>query len=235
VCAYDRAGQGWSDDSAGSRDGSAVVADLRALLRRAHERGPYVLVGHSAGGSYAMIYAARHPEEVAGMVLLDSTSPEQFTVLPDFAGEYSLARRFTALFPSLARLGAFQLAPSSAFSDLPEPAASQVRAFATSPRQKRNARDEFAEYHDVFEQAQALRTLDDKPLVVVTATETQRKTKGWSAAQNDLARLSSNSQHRIARATHAGLLDDAHDSVLSVQAIADVVQSIRTDAPVVRR
>jgi pimeloyl-ACP methyl ester carboxylesterase len=235
VCAYDRAGQGWSDDSAGSHDGLAVVADLHALLRRARERGPYVLVGHSAGGSYAMIYAARHPEEVAGMVLLDSTSPEQFTVLPDFAGEYSLSRRFTALFPTLARLGAFQLGPSSAFSSLPEPAASQVRAFATSPGQKRNARDELSTYREVFDQAQALRTLDDKPLVVVTATESQREIKGWTAAQNDLAVLSSNSRHRIARATHAGLLDDEHDSMVSVQAIADVVQSIRTNAPVVQR
>ena len=96
VCAYDRAGQGWSDDTASPQDGLAVAADLHALLGRAHETGPYVLVGHSAGGSYAMIYAAQYPAEVAGMVLLDSTSPDQFSVLPDYKSEYSISRRMLA-------------------------------------------------------------------------------------------------------------------------------------------
>jgi pimeloyl-ACP methyl ester carboxylesterase len=235
VCAYDRAGQGWSDDAAGAQDGLAVAADLHTLLGRAHETGPYLLVGHSAGGSYAMIYAARYPDQVAGMVLLDSTTPNQFTVLPDFASEYSLSRRMFAVLPSLARLGVAQVLPASAFSSLPEPAASQVRAFATSPRQMRNVRDEQSVYRQVFEQAQALTTLDGKPLVVLTATETQQGTKGWSAAQDRLATLSTNSQHRIAEATHVGLLDDKHSFEPSAQAIGDVVQSIRASAPVVTR
>ena len=75
VCAYDRAGQGWSDDVDTPQDGLAIAADLHTLLARAGEAGPYVLVGHSAGGPYAMTYAAQYPDEVAGMVLLDSMSP----------------------------------------------------------------------------------------------------------------------------------------------------------------
>jgi hypothetical protein len=71
VCAYDRAGQGWSGDAAHPQDGIAVAADLHTLLARAGETGPYVLVGHSSGGAHAMTYAARYPEQVAGMVLLD--------------------------------------------------------------------------------------------------------------------------------------------------------------------
>jgi hypothetical protein len=96
-------------------------------------------------------------------------------------------------------------------------------------------RDEHSVYHDVFRQAQALSTLDGKPLVVVTATENAQQTKGWSEAQNRLAALSSNSQHRIADATHVGLLDDERASGISVRAIDDVVQSIRTGAPVMPR
>jgi hypothetical protein len=137
--------------------------------------------------------------------------------------------------PSFARLGAAQVFPSSTFSSLPEPAASQFRAFATSPRRLRNMRDEQSVYHDVFNQAQALTTLDGKPLVVLTAAETAQQKKGWSEAQNRLATLSSNSQHRIADATHVGLLDDEGDSGISVQAIDDVVQSIRTGTPVIPR
>ena len=235
MCAYDRAGQGWSDDVSGPQDGLAVAADLHTVLERAHESGPYVLVGHSAGGSYAMIYAARYPDEVAGMVLLDSTSPDQFSVLPDFATEYSMTRRMVAVLPSLARLGIAQALPASDDASLPEPAASQARAFATSPRALRNVRDEQSVYHDLFAQAQALSTLNGKPLVVVTTTESQQGTKGWSAAQDQLAMLSSNSQHRIAEATHEGMLTDEHSFEPSVQAIGDVVQSIRTGAPVVSR
>jgi len=52
----------------------------------AGEHGPCVLVGHSTGGSYAMTYAAQHPEQVAGLVLLDSSSPERFIRMPAFSG-----------------------------------------------------------------------------------------------------------------------------------------------------
>ena len=235
VCAYDRAGQGWSDDTARPKDGLAVAADLHALLGRARETGPYVLVGHSVGGSYAMTYANQYPAEVAGMVLLDSSSPDQFTVLPDYKSQYNVSRRMLAVLPSLARLGVAQLRPSSSFSALPEPAASQVRAFGTSPRQFRSGRDEWSALHDVFDQARALSTLGRKPLVVITATENADKTEGWSEAQNRLATLSANSQHRIVDTTHVGLLDDEGDYGSSVAAIGDVVQSIRTGAPVAHR
>ena len=114
VCAYDRAGQGWSGDAPTPQDGLQIAADLHTLLDRAHESGPYVLVGHSTGGAYALTYAARYPAEVAGMVLLDSASPYQFTALPDYAGSYAASRRLTALLPSLARLGLARVVPSSA-------------------------------------------------------------------------------------------------------------------------
>jgi pimeloyl-ACP methyl ester carboxylesterase len=134
VCAYDRAGQGWSGDAPTPQDGLQIAADLHTLLDRAHESGPYVLVGHSTGGAYALTYAARYPAEVAGMVLLDSASPYQFTALPDYAGSYAASRRLSTVLPSLARLGLARVVPSSAPSSLPAPAPEQVQAFATSPR-----------------------------------------------------------------------------------------------------
>lgn len=87
VCAYDRAGQGWSDDVASPQDAVTAAQDLHALLVAAGEHGPYVLVGHSIGGDYALTYAARYPEQVAGLVLLDSSSPEQFTRMPAYPGQ----------------------------------------------------------------------------------------------------------------------------------------------------
>ncbi len=75
VCSYDRAGQGWSESAERPQDGIAAAKDLHTLLAAAGEKGPFVLVGHSTGGTYALTYASRYPDQVAGLVLLDSSSP----------------------------------------------------------------------------------------------------------------------------------------------------------------
>ena len=78
VCAYDRAGMGWSEMGPEPRDAKQISGELHALLEGAGIQGPYVLVGHSFGGLYAQTYAARYPEEVAGVALIESSHPEQF-------------------------------------------------------------------------------------------------------------------------------------------------------------
>ena len=235
VCAYDRAGQGWSDDVARPQDGVAVATDLHTLLARAGEHGPYVLAGHSSGGTLAITYAARYPAQVAGMVLLDSSSPHQFTDQPDFPGTYAMMRRLLPVMPALARVGALHLVPASASTALPASAAAQVEAFATSPRGATNMRDEQAQLRAVFTQAQALTTFDPKPLAVVTARENADGTTGWSAAQDRLAALSTNSTRWVADTTHVGLLDDVNGSADSVHAITAVVTAVRTGSPVAPR
>ena len=75
VCAYDRAGYGFSDEGPKPRTLDADVADLRALIQAAGVRTPIVLVGHSLGSNIARRYAEEHPGDVAGLVLVDP--PEQ--------------------------------------------------------------------------------------------------------------------------------------------------------------
>lgn len=82
VCTYDRAGYGWSDPGPGAPSASVAIADLRTLLRAAGVPGPYVLVGHSLGGLYVRMYAYHHPEEIAGLVLLDPSHEEMTSRLP---------------------------------------------------------------------------------------------------------------------------------------------------------
>jgi len=190
-----------------------------------------VLAGHSTGGVYAMTYAARYPNEVAGVVLLDSSTPYQFD-LPGYAGTYKMLQRGYGVAQSVARLGVGLLVPDSVMSSLPAPAGAQVATFATSPRGLRNVRDELSELPAAFDQAKALHTLGGKPLAVVTATGSVRDTAGWGAAQNRLAALSSNGSHRIVDATHAGLLNDEHAAGASVSAITAVVAAVRTQTPV---
>ncbi len=83
VCAYDRAGQGWSGKAPGRQDGHELAADLHGLLSAAHVPSPYVVAGHSVGGTYALAYAMDYPKETAGVALIDSASPHQFD-LPDY-------------------------------------------------------------------------------------------------------------------------------------------------------
>jgi pimeloyl-ACP methyl ester carboxylesterase len=229
VCAYDRAGQGWSEGAETSQDGVTAAADLHALLAAAGEHGPYVLVGHSIGGPYAMTYAAKYPEQVAGMVLLDSSSPYQFTAIPSYPLQYALMRRGLAILPTLARLGLGPVISSS--SHLPADDADLVNAMLSTPRAERNGRDELSMIPVVFEQAQALTTLGDRPLAVLTSSE-QLGTDGWAAAQDRIAALSTNSLHRDVESTHAGMVEDPHGSAESVRAITAVVDAVINHAPV---
>ncbi|HLU35962.1 MAG TPA: alpha/beta fold hydrolase [Thermomicrobiales bacterium] len=79
VCSYDRPGTagGASDPAPGPRTGEDVATDLHALLQAADIPGPYILVGHSIGGIFARQYAHAYPDEVAGLVFVDSSHEDQ--------------------------------------------------------------------------------------------------------------------------------------------------------------
>ena len=229
VCAYDRAGQGWSGKAPGRQDGHQLSADLHALLSAAHVPGPYVLAGHSVGGTYALAYAMDYPKDTAGVALIDSASPHQFD-LPSYPGFYSMWRRVGALLPTLGRAGIPRLTSGFGSGGLPSDARREARAFSSSPRELRADHDEFAKLPTVFDQTKALTTLDGKPLFVLTADVGQQS--GWSAAQRKLATLSMKSAHQTTQgATHQALLEDEHYAAVSSRAIAAVVHSVRSRAP----
>lgn len=99
VCAYDRAGLGWSDPGLLPRDAPRVVEELSQLLERSGERPPYILVGHSNGGPYVRLYAASHPERVAGLVLVDP-NPENASDCEELpASTHALYGSLVALAP----------------------------------------------------------------------------------------------------------------------------------------
>jgi pimeloyl-ACP methyl ester carboxylesterase len=233
VCVFDRAGQGWSGKASGRQDAHQLSADVRGLLAVANVPGPYVLAGHSVGGTYALAYAMDYPEDVAGVALIDSATPYQFD-LPAYPRFYSMWRRGSALLPTLARAGVARVySLGVGINSLPPDASRAARAFGSSPRELRADRDEFAELSTVFRQDKALTSLGGKPLFVLTADLGQLS--GWPAAQNKLAGLSTNSVHQTTHgATHAALLEDRNYAALSSRAIDAVVRSVRTGGPLAR-
>jgi pimeloyl-ACP methyl ester carboxylesterase len=82
VCAYDRAGFGWSQSQPGRRDANSIADQLHGLLRVAHVAPPYILMGHSIAGLYVRAYANRYSAELAGLVLVDGATPLQDDRIP---------------------------------------------------------------------------------------------------------------------------------------------------------
>jgi pimeloyl-ACP methyl ester carboxylesterase len=228
VCAYDRAGMGWSEGGPEPRDADRVAGELHALLDRARIEGPYVLAGHSYGGLYAQAYAARYPEEVAGVALVESSHPEQFGRLPEARESYEKTRRLFAVAPLLARIGVVRLfSLSPAPPELPERQRAQIDALAPSTRQVAATADEFRATPESTDQARGLGSLGGKPLAVVSAG---KQPPAWLELQDELATLSSDSSHRVVDgATHVSVLYDRDDAQKTSAAIVGVVEAARDD------
>jgi len=80
ACSYDRAGAGFSDPGPLPRTSVRIADELRSALHNGGIEGPYILVGHAFGGDNVRTFAARHPGEVAGLVLVEAdvtSSPEE--------------------------------------------------------------------------------------------------------------------------------------------------------------
>ena len=231
VCAYDRAGMGWSEVGPDPRDARQITGELHALLEGAGIEGPYVLAGHSFGGLYAQTYAARYPDEVAGVALIESSSPDQFGHRPAARDGYEPPKRTFAVASLLARIGVvrllYELVQSS--PDLPPRQRAQIDALGPSTRQVSTTALELRAAPQSAAQARGLRSLGDKPLAVVSAGTQEPE---WLDLQDDLATLSSDSTHRVVEgATHTSVLDDRSDARATSAAIVEVVAAVRNDRP----
>lgn len=205
VLAYDRAGLGSSDRGPVPRTSEMMVQDLHRLLDDSGSRGPYVLVGHSLGGFTVRLYADRYPTEIAGMVLLDCSHPDQ-------------TARFMAALPR-----------EQVDEDL---AMQSLRAELT----RFPPNSEGIDINGSAAQVQRTRLLPDVPLVVLTAgwhrwpagvpePVVAQVEQTWRALQGEMARLSGNSVHLIARDSGHGI--HHQQPTLVIEAIRQVVLAAR--------
>lgn len=192
---YDRAGTGWSDPVALPRSSRQVTDELDELVRVADLPGPYVLVGHSLGGLYARHYAARFPERVAGLVLLDPAHedynkymPEALTAMRSGNRRFALLNavlsaalsnpitsRLLVLLPPLRRMqdtyrDLFEA--ETADKGFPEPLRRVLMDRHVSPQWLRVGMLEAKNVEDLYREVQTAGPLPDVPLVVICSMST---------------------------------------------------------------
>jgi pimeloyl-ACP methyl ester carboxylesterase len=234
VCAYDRAGFGWSDPDPQPESLNRTAQNLHTLLQKANLGGPYVLVGHSKGGLYVREYAALYPTEVVGLVLLDSSHPDQFQIHPDWLAQDTAMLNWIPLMQGALQLGIghayFAAGGELDFKGLPPEAHAVLAAASSSPNYWARVQVDMKSSPDIFKQAQTLGPLGHLPLLVISRSEAL--TDGWGDLQNELVTLSTNSVHvTIPGASHTSLIFNPAHALQVSAAILTLVDAIRTGQP----
>jgi pimeloyl-ACP methyl ester carboxylesterase len=227
VCTYDRAGHGWSQPRSGSRDAQAIARELHALLDQAGVQRPLVLAGHSAGGLYVREYAREFPAEVAGAVLIDSSSPQQIDELPGWRASYEQDKRDHAsqvrwqelrVWSGWDRLmGNCRNTPSRELRYL----AGQYDAEMCRPEYVGGEDSELLYFETTCKQSARLASFGNIPLLIISQ-DSDRQTEGitpdaiaenavWAREQEELKALSPLSWRVIAHGAGHGVQHDRLD------------------------
>ncbi len=238
VCSYDRAGMGWSAPGPLPRDSHRIAAELNALLARASEQPPYVLVGHSVAGYHVRVFAARYREQVGGMVLVDAAHEEMFERLPpEVVGQLQEFGRLLrtlryGLYFGIPRWQGICGQPLIGLEHLKElQTFNQCRASMVLTLEQ-----ELAAVHADARQAAAAARFGDLPLLVVSRDYSQpdadlppeiaeKARAAGDAMQEELAGLSTRGRRiAVAGSGHYVQLDRPQ---AVIQAIQEVVEAVR--------
>jgi pimeloyl-ACP methyl ester carboxylesterase len=231
VCAYSRAGIMWSDAAGGPFDSGRMAEDLHGALAGAGERPPWVLVGHSMGGPYALTFTGRYGAEVAGLVFVDASHPDQ-----RFPAGASLPLRrrlrdmgVNVAGPALLRMGAARLVPV----DNPPPSATPAMAAAHRayfPTSVAALVKENKAIPATLRAAALHRRLGARPLVVLTGARGMPPTSRWMQFHRDQATWSTRARHEIVDDASHYIHADRPDVV--IRAVREVVAAVQqTSAP----
>ena len=170
-CAYDRAGMGWSDPGPKPRDAVTITDDLEKLIAASGERGPFILMGHSMAGLYTRLFAGRDPDKVAGLVLIEATTPEQIDNpgTQKFIGGFTLLARVAAVSASVGTTLPLYWTAGDRIG-LPSQGSAEKRHAYVSGRHARTAAEEVENWPRSAAEARLAPPYDPKwPVAVVVA------------------------------------------------------------------
>jgi pimeloyl-ACP methyl ester carboxylesterase len=239
ACAYTRAGIVWSDDKPGPHDGLGVARDLHATLVAAGEKGPFVMVGLSLGGPCISIYTGLYGDQVAGLVYVDASHPDQLKRFEAVLGKQPNEKAFIQAvggklgWTGIPRLVASRARGSKAMSTLPARTREiSLAFFSTSLGPMVSER---AALPMTFNETGAYRNLGARPVVVLThgkpdddmsTAEAEKWEKIWLELQKDMTTWSSHgTQRTISNARHYIPNDDPDAVIAAIREVVDHVRS----------
>ena len=241
ACAYSRAGVMWSDDNPGHQSAVMIATDLKAALVAAGENAPYVMVGHSLGGPYIMTFTKLHEADVAGLVFVDASHPEQVQRFKSVLGrqlEPPIGMMRAAA--KLAWTGIVRVAMAVGGAAGADPVALTTAAYA--PTSLGPMLEELDAIDSTMAQAGSFRRLGNRPLVVLTAMaptdtnqlkmmkmsqeESGRFKAAWKEMHDEEATWSTQSEHiLVPDATHYIQYDRPDIVIAAVRKVVGLVRN----------
>jgi pimeloyl-ACP methyl ester carboxylesterase len=234
VCSYDRAGIGYSDSSSRPRTSKVIAGELHALLRAAGVAPPYVLVGHSMGGYDVRLFASLYSNEVASLVLVDASHPDQENRFPPELKNMEGSWRREAEF--MAYSMPFGIPRLFDFCD-DDPV---IRAAECNWHTAAESVAELKAFPESATQTAATGALGDMPLVVLSHDPDKPSADfspdlakpindTWQKMQEELAQLSTRRTQVIAKNSSHYIQIDRPDVV--IDAVRSVVEQVRAAPP----
>ena len=241
VCAFDRPGMGWSEPTTEPRDALTLVGELHTLLEEADVPSPYVMAGHSWGAVLTRVYAAQYPQEIEGIVLIDSALllPKHFADQSEFDAWKSTFAGQHTLFGAMTRLGLPRLIDPGMFQNAGYPPDIALELFSLRSRNEAIDTD-FEEFHTemwaLTEASAAAENLGDLPMAILWASETWKNQDAYltelPAARAEISTYSSNSVTRmIEGADHVSILGNEQYAQQVSDAILGVIEAAQTGEP----
>jgi len=230
VCSYDRAGYGWSDVTGKPRLPSVMAEELHTLLSAAGEKPPYLLVAHSFGSFNALMYRHQHPNDVAGLVLVDGAHPDE--LLPFYFNKKVWLRMMQFTMPfGLPRWRGWCGSGPPEIARMKRAVSCQSHVYATH----------YAQWKAFPESANEIRrlgSLGNLPLVVISRDQNRpsaaddvvssKREQHWSTLQRQLTGLSSNSTHVTATGSGHSIPSQRPDVI--VDAVKNLVTERRSSS-----
>ncbi|REJ76089.1 MAG: alpha/beta hydrolase [Acidobacteria bacterium] len=246
VCVYDRAGLAWSEESNKPRDAETVNSALHTLLEKEGIKRPFVFAGHSIAGLYMRSYVERYPDDVAGLVFIDPSHPDQLerTGLTKDKAEQMIdqAKTQISILQWMIALGVtevynpvVQMSPD--YAAAPEDIQRQLSYLTKKSANYDAALAEIAGFPNAAKQAALNKNLGDRPIVVISATEEmpdgmlpegiskEEFMKEFIKLHEEIAALSTRSEHvKIETADHMGIVTNKENAEKVVPYIIKVAR-----------
>jgi pimeloyl-ACP methyl ester carboxylesterase len=246
ACWYDRAGIGWSDSGPYPRTSAAIASDLHALLRQTGVPPPYVLAGGSFGGLNSRVYAGHFPNEVAGIVLIDSAHEDESLRAPKFYLAHTAPRVLWHPLDLTLRMASFiglirllESSPEQSKDSTQMSREELIAALRQQPKSVANNIYTGVVLPESYAEARTVRTLGDCPLMVLTAEqpydfgdpELNRQAAAYQQVwihemQAGLARLSTRGRQIVVPNANHGTIPQE----LIISAIYEVVTQVRSES-----